>query len=222
MKTKNDARDRAVQLRKSGYSLNEISSLLNVSKSSASLWSRGIRLSNNARHKLVEKSVIGRARARETLRMAKMKRLERARIEGTKVVRNVRLSRNETKLMCALLYWCEGEKLKNGGTLSFTNSDPNLMKTFISMLRDCFDVDESKLRLLVHIHDYHNAKTQLRFWSNVTNIPLEQCHRPYFKAHTRKRSRLGYQGCASVRYHDISLGRTLEAIAQEFMKGSIS
>ena len=116
------------------------------------------------------------------------------------------------------MYWCEGTKIKRGEVLGFTNSDPLVIASFLKLLREGFSIDEQKLRATLHIHDYHNADAQLRFWSKVTTIPLSRFHRPYRKPHTGVRTREGYQGCISIRYLNVDFGRRLEAIAIAFLE----
>jgi hypothetical protein len=70
----------------------------------------------------------------------------------------------------------------------------------------------------VHLHDYHNADHQQLYWSGVTNIPLNQFHKPYLKPHTAKNKRPGYPGCLSLRYLDSRLGNLLKMIYIEFSK----
>lgn len=57
------------------------------------------------------------------------------------------------KLLCAVLFWAEGSK---NGTIKFTNSDPKMISVFLKLFRATFEIDEKKLRAIVHIHEYHN------------------------------------------------------------------
>ena len=120
------------------------------------------------------------------------------------------------KIMCAMLYWCEGNK--SPGTVVFTNSDHKLVKTFLKLLRESFILDEKKFHPCVHIHEYHSASRQLDFWSKTTNINKQQFTKPYRKPNTGKRIREGYQGCLSLRYHDSDLARRLLATAKAFLE----
>ena len=45
------------------------------------------------------------------------------------------------------------------------NSDPMMIAVFMNQLRSSFDLDENKLRALVHIHDYNNDNEIKEFWS---------------------------------------------------------
>lgn len=214
---KKEQKTEALKLRKQGYSLTEISSQLHIAKSTASLWLRSVELSTQAAMRIKQRRDMGRDRAAHARKISTDRKLIAAIQNGKTSLRKIHFSKEYNQLLCALLYWCEGTKLRRGGTLTFTNSDPELVHIFLNLLRHSFDIDECKLRLVVHLHTYHKERDQLRFWSKVTNIPLTQCNRPYRKAHTGIRTREGYQGCVSVRYHDVVLGRKIEGIAKAFL-----
>ncbi len=209
---------RAIELREQGYSLSEISETLKVSKSSASLWVRSSTLSEAAQSSLAKKRSEGRQRSGNTHRKRTDLRIKEARAYAAHILKGVELNPDTSRLLCSLLYWCEGTKIRRSNTFSFTNSDPQLVATFMRLFRAGFDVDERKLRLSLHVHEYHDTEKQLRFWSRIATIPLEQCHKPYQKPHTAKQTREGYQGCVGIRYHDTDLARRLESIAIVFLE----
>ena len=217
MEAKRVEKERAISLRKKGFSLSEISSILRVAKSSASLWVKGVPLSRKAKQSIEQKRSDARERAAATHRKQVDKKLTDASIYGREVVDKAAINADTARLLCAIMYWCEGTKIRRSEILGFTNSDPLVIASFLSLLRAGFSIDERKLRMTLHVHDYHDPGTQLRFWSKVTTIPLSQFHRPYRKPHTGIRTREGYQGCVSVRYLNVDFGRRLEAIALAFL-----
>lgn len=208
---------KAISLRKKGYSLNEVASQLGISKSSASLWLRDISLPKKARERIEQRRVKARIHAGETNRQKTNRRISCAYEYGQEVVKASNLTPDGLRVLCALVYWCEGAKIRRRNTFSFSNSDPELVTMFMRLFRSGFPVNESKLRLNLHVHEYHNSNKQLQFWSNLTNIPLSQCHKPYLKPHTSKRTREGYEGCVSIRYLDVTVARDVEGIAKAFL-----
>lgn len=217
MEAKTVEKEKAISLRKEGFSLSEISEALRVSKSSASVWVKNILLSNQAKQRIERKRDDARERAAATHRKQVDKKLADAHIYGKKVIEKAAINADTARLLCAIMYWCEGTKIRRSEILGFTNSDPLVIASFLKLLRAGFKIDERKLRMTLHVHDYHDADAQLRFWSKVTTIPLSQFHRPYRKPHTGIRTREGYQGCVSVRYLNVDFGRRLEAIAIAFL-----
>lgn len=204
----------AKKLRERGRSFREISKILGISKSTASLWTRKIVLNPKARRRLAKLQDIGRKRSKQTKKRQGMK-IEREITEKAKmVVRDVKLDDNHRKIICSLIYWCEGGKNERG-RVNFTNSDPQLMKYFLKIFRKSFPLRENKFRALLHLHEYHEEKKQIRFWSKATRIPIKQFSKSFHKKNTGKNIRAGYPGCLSVRYYDSKIQKELIFICKE-------
>lgn len=206
-------------LRRRGLSLNEISESLGVSKSTVSLWLRNFKLSGSAIQRLamrITKGQINSARNRKA-------RTDASRLDyfnrGLKSIEEAGpiLFRNKTitKILCALLYYCEGAKLD--GEIQFTNSDPNLVRVFLKLFRGSFILSESKFRVSLHLHSYHNPSKEIRFWSIITRIPSSQFFRPYLKANSGKNMKIDYRGCVNIKYYDTKLARELLGIGKAFI-----
>ena len=118
------------------------------------------------------------------------------------------------KLLCAFLYWAEGGKTEK--YVSFTNSNPKMIETFLSLMRSSFDLDEKKLRCLIHVHEYHDKEKLLDFWSRKTKIPPNKFSHFYLKKNTTKRKKEGYKGTLRVRYYDVKIVRELKCIYNTF------
>jgi predicted transcriptional regulator len=211
----------AFNLRKSGYSLREISKMLNISQSTASVWLRGLRLPPSAIKELARKTENGRRQASIARRDETRKALASAATLAQETKKRAKYDRADLKIMCAMIYRCEGSKTMNDSALVFTNSDPELISFFLRLFRKTFKVNEERFRVLVHLHDYHDQETQLRFWSKVTNIQRSQFLRPYKKSNTGKHKRSNYEGCVSLRYHDVRIAREIQALARIVMKSGL-
>jgi transcriptional regulator with XRE-family HTH domain len=205
-------RHEAVKLRKRGYSLKELSERLGVVKSTIALWTEDVVMDEKAERRLL--TVIKRGQFVSAQK-------KRARTKATEdryfkeAQEEIRSNPNYNKIICAMIYWCEGAKSTRG--IAFTNSDPNLVKTFLKLLRDSFKLDEKKFRPCIHLHSYHSPEKQLDFWSKVTDINKQQFIKPYQKPNTGKRIYENYQGCISVVYHSSDLARRLIAIAKAYL-----
>ena len=210
-------KEKALELRRSGYSLGQIHKELSVSKSTVSVWVSGIKLSKEAKAKIQKRSSDGQLRSQELKRQKRKAKEKLAENYGKNVVLGTALNKNSLEIICSMIYWCEGNKSLRDSVF-FTNSDPKLISNFLYLFRNSFNVDEGKFRVCVHIHDYHEDEKQKDFWSEITSIPKEQFIKSYRKPNTKKRIRDNYQGCAQVRYYDIDVARKLQATAKEFMK----
>ena len=217
MKPKPIEKQQAIILRKHGHSLQEISIQLGISKGTASLWLQHTPLSARAQKRIQKKRDEGSRKSRITLNDRTHKRLTEASGFAQKTLGNISDTVDNSRLYCALLYWCEGEKSKNDKSLFFTNSDPLLVKSFLKHFRKGFEIDETKFRVCVHLHSYHDSQKQLLFWSQITSIPLAQFIKPYQKSNSGKNKKVGYAGCASVRYHDVRIARQVQAVARAFL-----
>lgn len=209
MKSKTQEKKEALVLRNRGYSFREIGEMLNISKSTASLWTRNIKLSKKAKARIAEISDNGRQKAATTNLQKRIIEDERILGEVEDFFINKKFSGPDLKIACALLYWCEGSK---GNKMAFVNSDPEMVKFYLAALRSSFDIDEKRFRVVVHLHGYHNIKKQLHFWSRITGIPLAQFTKPFLKKNTGKNKKTGYQGCASIVYYDNKIKKELTCI----------
>lgn len=108
------------------------------------------------------------------------------------------------KTMLSLLYWAEGAKGK--GSLVFANTDPEMMLLFITLLRTSFELDGSKFRVRLHIHDYHDEKQVKSYWSNLLDISVEQFQKTYVKQRSKNKIfRENKYGICFLIYHDVNL-----------------
>lgn len=198
-------RSKAQALREKGYSLRTVARKCGISLSTASLWLRGTTLGNTQLENLRLRRVRGYAAYVKARREQKV----REAIDwATRLLRTP--GKSEQLALLTALWWCEGAK-DTGSGVSFTNADPGTIKFFLRLLRSVFSVDEARLRITLHVHEYHDVAVQIDFWSAIAQIPKEQFHRPYHKPHTGIRKKAGYQGCVRVSYGDSALARVLKA-----------
>jgi hypothetical protein len=208
-------RERAIALRRNGYLYGQIATELQIAKSTAYVWTKDLLLTGNAQVVMAKALTGARQRAVTTMMnanvRARAKQLEDLVQEADEIVKNVTIDINTQKILCAVMFWCEGEKDVSGG-VRFINSDPLMMRSFLTLLRSGFTIDETRFRALLHLHDYHDEKKQLAFWSETTDISVAQFHKSYRKPYTGKNIHAGYPGCLSVRYGDAKLAKLLKMI----------
>ncbi len=209
-------RDEALNLKRRGYSLSEINLKLKVPKTTISDWSRNIKLNKKAEDRLLSKIKRGQLLGAESKRLRVSVTNNRYLIEAKSQLNQLSIDKISSKFICSLLYWCEGAKDQYGG-VRFTNSDPLVIKTFLKLFRNSFDLDERKFRVGLHLHKYHNINKQLEFWSQETNIPKKQFIRPYLKSNTGHRVRKNYPGCATIYYYSNDISRLLLMTGKAFL-----
>lgn len=205
-------------LRKKGLSYKQISDKFNIGKGSAYKYAKDVKLNKKAKkriQKTIRKGVEKAAKNRKRKRLNLLKKLKN---EAEKNVKNrLSVDKELAKILCALLFWCEGNKTQLN-MVRFTNSDPKMIKLFLYLLRKGFNIEESKFRCLIHLHEYHDEKEQIKYWSKITNVPEKQFHNSYEKPNTGKRKRKGYPGCLALTYYNDKISKELWAIYKAIQK----
>lgn len=207
---------KAKKLRQRGFSIKEISGKLGVSQSTASLWLRDVSLSAKAIDRLGKRVSQGQLVSARNRKERSEKLKEKYFDRGLELSRFCGKDRHCLKIFCALLYYCEGAK--SGDYFQFTNSDPGLIRVFLRLLRESFPINELKFRISLHLHSYHSNRKQIKFWSDITNIPPKQFIKPYKKPNSGKRVKENYPGCANIKYYDANLAKEILGIGKAFIQ----
>ncbi len=171
---------KAIKLREEGKSIKQIAKEIGVSKASVSVWVRKVVL--NTEQKNVLKSNEHSKVVVEKRRMSRLKNEENKR---ALVMKNsgediISLSKTDLKNIGISLYWAEGRK-RGGRFISFSNSDPKMIKIMMRFFREICSVDEKRFRGHIHTYSHLNAKTAEKYWSEVSGIPLQQFYKTYCK-----------------------------------------
>lgn len=213
-------KEQAILLRTQGKSLSEIAKDLGIVKSTAYEWVKNTFLTPEVLVQIKSKERLSKERALITRKKKQALLKELLFDTALHDLHTLSFSKQVYKLICALLWWCEGNK--DITMVRFTNSDVTLIQNFLISLRKGFSINETKLRVLVHIHEYHEDQVQKKFWSDVTKIPLNQFHTSYLKPHTGKRKHTDYQGCIAISYYDAKIAKELKALYNAFTIKGVS
>lgn len=209
-------REKAIKFRRLGFSLNEISKKLSISKSTLSFWLSSIILSKKAQLRLKEKKMLGQYKSMQIAKDKRIKVKNDIRDKVIPEVEKINKSVELFKLLASIFFWTEGGK-STDDYVYFINSDPKMVSLFVYLLRKSFKIDEAKFRAMIHLHEYHSEKKQLKFWSKATKIPIRQFSKSYHKPNTGKRIRDGYQGSVRVRYYDHKIALELRSFYNTFV-----
>jgi hypothetical protein len=182
--------------------IKRIATALDVSPSSVCYWTRDIKLNAAQRQRNLrgptgpQNSELVARRAAAWRRRSQAKRLEYQR-EGRVRARE----RDPLHMAGCLLYWAEGRKNRN--TVSFANSDRNMVRFFVEFLRESLGVQpkEMTLRLNVYTGNGILVREIEDHWLDALKLP-----RTALRGHTlnhtptsssgRKKSRLPYGVCS--------------------------
>lgn len=95
--------------------------------------------------------------------------LKNIKIANQKAQKNITgLTEKEKLLFISALYWAEGGKKD----FNFTNSDPEMVRIFISGLVDILKIRKSDIRVSVRVYQDLDRELCLNFWSNITGISI--------------------------------------------------
>lgn len=122
------------------------------------------------------------------------------------------------KLLAAIIYWCEGAKYPSSNAMLLVNSDPGLLKVFISLFRQGFELDESKFRIRLQVHSNQNIKKLEQFWSKLLRISTSQFMKPTITTARGGKHRNQYMGTCTIKYQDVRIQLKLIGIYEAIMK----
>lgn len=199
----------ARHLRKKGKSVREIAASLGVSKGSVSFWVRDIKLTKPQLQFLAYKPFLQEAiTKRVATRLRNEKEKRRLIIEShKKTIEKIDLSLDQLLIAGVCLYWAEGGKADSNRIFRFSNSDPGMVKVIMSFIRNVCKVPEDRIKGHIHIHQHLNKAVALKYWSEISGIPVSQFHKTSSqqnKASTNTRDTLPY-GTFSVGIYSTNL-----------------
>jgi len=147
---KDDLRAQAVAMRGEGRSYREIRQVVEVSKSTLSLWLRDVPLTGEQQQALARRGPEATAARASTNRDVAARR--RAHVQDQARRQIAELSESELFVAGVIAYWAEGAKNKpwrSGQGVAFVNSDPGLIRLFLRWLT-LVGVNFERLRVQAH------------------------------------------------------------------------
>lgn len=135
---------------------------------------------------------------------------------------NLSKSEYRLKIMGIMIYWAEGSRVGvKSEIVDFANSDPEMIKIFISFLRKICGIDESKLRVLLYCYSNQNVNNLINFWSTLTKISKIQFTKPYVRDDFKKNKvNKMFYGLVHIRYCDkkllLTISRWKDNLIKEF------
>ena len=173
-------KEEAITLRKAGKSYSEILRDLKLSsKGTLSAWFKNVELSSQSQKLLKKNADLAIKRGLHKFNLERSKRIikenEVARTEGAALIGKI--SSRELLILGAALYWGEGTKSErnlNNRSLSFANSDSDMVSAYLKFIRDIFKVKEEKIRAGIHVYPNTNLEMAKKYWSKITKLPTDR------------------------------------------------
>ena len=217
-------KERAIVLRRQGNSYADIRNIVGVPlpQSTLSEWLSGLELTEEERDKLA-------MRVEKKLKMAQAKSIEVRKALREGYLENIRhkikyvpaalKNPKIAKIALAMLYWCEGGKASGG--IIFGNSDPTMIKTFLSFMRQCYQLDETKFRGTVQCRADQDPESLQAYWTEITGIPSNKFLRAKIDPRTIGKPTLKtwYKGVLRIDYFSSDIYNELKEIWHSASKG---
>ena len=198
-----EEKERAIKLRKQGFSYSEILKEIPVAKSTLSLWLRSVGLSKKQKQRLTEKKLASMKKGWEACRRKRLNITELIKSEARKEIKKI--TKRDLWLIGTALYWAEGAKEKkwnSGVSLKFSNSDPIMINFFLKWLKEVCLISPQNIIYELYIHETADWKNAVRYWSKVVSTPFSKI-RVYFKHNkiSTRRKNIGedYHGLIMIR-----------------------
>ncbi len=192
-------------------SIKEIQKRLKISRSSASLWVRDVKLNNKQLRKLYLNQKTGRLKGSIIAAQNKKKRTEEI---TKKIIKEAKkeignLSQRDKFIAGVALYFAEGGKTNRN--VHFTNADPKAIEFIVKWFKKFCRVNPKKMRGSIYLHSNLNEKKAKQFWSRLTHIPLSQFTKTYKVKNNphRFRKTLHPYGVFRVTISDVNLHRKI-------------
>ncbi|MBI3420687.1 MAG: hypothetical protein HY006_01360 [Candidatus Sungbacteria bacterium] len=170
-------KSKAITLRKTGLSYNEIQKEVPVAKSTLSLWLKAVPLKKEHKKRLYTKQI-------NILSSGPRSQRERRKREVEEIIRRgeqeiaLPLSLTTYRLVGAALYWAEGSK---GSRFEITNSDPYFILFTVRWIEKVFSIPARHLRARLNIYPQQNELKIKKFWSDLTGIPVKNFGKTFVK-----------------------------------------
>jgi len=168
-------KDKIIDLRKQGFSMNMIENRYGIPRSTQSGWFKNVRLTSTQKKKLLQnsKSTLIAARKKAVLwhNTQKEKRLKEAENQATEIIKSLDIADKKLlELTLAILYMGEGTKRKL--ETSIGSSDPLILKFFLATLKTLYNFDFKKIKCQLNLRADQNPEKMKHFWSKELNVPI--------------------------------------------------
>jgi hypothetical protein len=175
-----ELRNKAIKLRKLGLSYSEIREQVPVAKSTLSALLKNIKLGRKAKRIIEGKAVGAQKLGAEAKHNQRVKKEEE--IKKSALSQITKITNKELFLMGIMLYWAEGTKSRGSNisqSVDFSNSDPKMLKFFMTWLKTCLKIPQDMVVPRIYIHESKEDKVNevLEYWSKEIAIPKENFSR---------------------------------------------
>ena len=218
MKGKSDKRILAEQLRREqGYSYNEISEQIGVSKSTLSAWLKNIALTfeqeQRIQQRIEENQTAFVAAARKINKERYRKAREQAYQQGEDIASLIPDNNAVHELALAMLYLGEGDK--TGNRVQIANTDPAVLSYFLWAVEVLYDIGRTEMSLRLNLIEAARSleSEMIEWWAGVLGCAVDQFQKTQFDGRSKSTHITeDYRGVCTITYSDTYLFERLMGV----------
>lgn len=206
--------------RAQGKTYQEINAELgtNVPKSSLSYICKGVDPGEDYKKRMLLEAKIRMGEIRKSA-VQKNRKLFNQRIDQHRelalflapLINNIEIAR----LCLAMLYLGEGAKWRSRRGPLLSSSDPRIIRIYLALIRNCYNVDEERIRCRIQHRADQSSKELVHYWSDITGFSIDRFYPCYVDKRTigKTTKRLNYRGVCSIMCPGTDIQLELDLIA---------
>ncbi|MBK6793194.1 MAG: hypothetical protein IPG80_11825 [Anaerolineales bacterium] len=223
MKAKSEKRLLAEHLRTElGFSYNEISEQIGVSKSTLSHWLKHILLTLEQEERIQQRIEDNQAAFVAHARKTNQKRYKDAREQAFQLGVEVAsaLPENDAvhELALAMLYMGEGDK--TGNRVQIANTDPAVLQYFLWAVEKLYQINRGEMTLRLNLVEAARShEDQMKnWWAECLNCKTSQFIKTQFDQRSQSQDLTGdYRGVCTITYNDTYLYERLVGVYSSYV-----
>ena len=219
MKLRSKDKDRAIELRRKGFSYKEIQKQIFASKSVLSAWLGKLELTKDEKTLLVSRTQELKNRGKiNTLIANRSRRIEREQ-RSIKEAESLFKEYKKDPVFFAgiMLYWAHGSK--EGNTFQFGSDDQEKVRFMWIWAQKFLKTKKENLKVRIFMKEDSNTTVAIELWAKILGIKEQSIQKTlYKKSENKPKNKDIYRGRASIytnRIHDL---RLMKAWQRLFMK----
>lgn len=217
-------RKKIVELRKKGATYSEIQTKLKIPipKSTLWYWCRNVSMPRWYTQKIKRLNQESFSRAR-IIAWAQIKRKREEFLAGvrSRAIKSVKqLSKDDLRVILAMLYLGEGAKWNGHSGLMLGNTNPDIIRLYIKLLERCYGITHRQLKCRISYRADQDIAALERYWSSVSNIPLQNFYKtkPDPRTKGKRTKKPGYKGVCVLSCAGAKIQLELEAISKVLLE----
>jgi hypothetical protein len=215
-----ESKNRAIKLRKRGFSIGRIERRLNIPRSTLSSWFKNVKLNQKQKEKLLKdwKNGLIKARTKAVLwhNAQKEKRLKEAKDAALATLSDIDVD-NKNNLELALAFLYLGEGTKNNVETAMGSSNPLILKFFLAAIKKIYNVDVKKIGCELGLRADQNPGAIKRFWAKQLKLPIGNFRQINIDWRTKgSKTYPTYKGVCQLRCANVAIQRKLMHLSNMF------